>query len=123
MTVLAVPICAFAADSRKFTQIRTHSRRIRGWIRAHSRRIRGPIPQDSPGFPRIPQGFTLIRGFAQIHKDSRGYTPIRETTDIRRFADAFTRIRESSRMDIRRFAQDSQRLVIIPRRESANGDG
>ena len=128
MTILAVPIRAFAADSRKFTQIRTHSRRIRGWIRAHSRRIRGPIPKDSQRFPRIPQDSPRIyadsricpnsQGFARIYADSRKFA-----TDIRRFADGFTRIRESSRMDIRRFAQDLQRLVIIPRRESANGHG
>ena len=116
MTILAVSIRAFAADSRKFTQIRTHSRRIRGWIRAHSRRIRFPrIPQDSPGFPRIPpriyahsRSCPKCTGFARIYADSRKFA-----TDIRRFTDGFTPIRESSRMDIRRFAQDSQRLVII----------
>ena len=127
MAILAVPIRAFAADSRKFTQIRTHSRRIRGWIRAHSRRIRGLIPEDSPRFPRIPQDSPRIyadsricptfTGSARIYADSRKFA-----RHVRRFAHGFTRIRESSRMDIRGFAQDSQRLVIIPRRESANGN-
>ena len=80
-------------------------------------------PTLFPGFPRIPQGFTPIRGFAQIHRiraDIRRFAKV--CNGIRRFADGFTRIRKSSRMDICRFAQDSQRLVIIPRRESANGD-
>jgi hypothetical protein len=90
-------------------------------------RICGWIRKDSPRFPRIPQDSPRIyadsricpkfTGFARIYGDSRNFA-----TDIRRFADGFTRIRESSRMDIRRLAQDSQRLVIILRRESANGD-
>ena len=147
MTIPAVvSIRAFAADSRKFTQIRTHSRRIRGWIRAHSRRIRGPIPQDFTRFPRIPQDSRICPNSQDMtYEDSRGYTPIRQNShriyadsrtdlhgfakvrgwiyaDSQGFADGYTQIRESSPMDIRGFAGDSQRIYIIPRRESANGD-
>ena len=98
------PSCShICAHSRRIHESSHRFARIRDGFADGFARIRDAfagrfpkIPQDSPGFPRIPQGFTPIRGFAQIHKDSRGYTPIRESSQ---------RIYADSRMDLRGFAK------------------